>query len=74
MNAQSTLRSAPTTLVTHTDAAEGATQIARALRADLFHIDCAFYLAGPGRFVDVLATELHKAGVPSSQIHAEVTP
>jgi len=62
------------TLVTHADAAEGAAQIARALRADLFHIDCAFYIAGPGRFVDALATELHAAGVPAVQIHTEVTP
>ncbi|MFC5496116.1 2Fe-2S iron-sulfur cluster-binding protein [Caenimonas terrae] len=62
------------TLVTHADAAEGAAQIARSLRADLFHIDCAFYLAGPGRFVDTLATELHAAGVPAAQIHTEVTP
>lgn len=62
------------TLVTQADAAEGAAQIVRAMRADLFHIDCAFYIAGPGRFVDVVATGLHAAGVPVAQIHTEVTP
>lgn len=62
------------TLVTHADAVEGAAQIAGALRTDLFHVDCAFYLAGPGPFVDVLATQLHAAGVPAAQIHSEMTP
>ena len=35
------------TLSTHAEAATGASQMAAAIRADLFDIDCAFYIAGP---------------------------
>ncbi len=61
-------------LSTHADLAIGATQMAAAIRADLFDIDCAFYLAGPGRFVDTLAVELSAAGVPAAQIHTQESP
>jgi CDP-4-dehydro-6-deoxyglucose reductase, E3 len=60
------------TLSTHTDAAVGASQMSAAMRADLFDIDCAFYIAGPAAFVDTLSAELSAAGVPRSQIHTEV--
>ncbi len=60
------------TLSTHTDAAMGASQMSAAMRADLFDIDCAFYIAGPAAFVDALCGELSAAGVPRSQVHAEV--
>lgn len=60
------------TLSTHADAAVGASQMSAAIRADLFDIDCAFYIAGPAAFVDALCTELAAAGVPRSQVHAEV--
>ena len=53
------------------DVAEGARQVARAMRADTFDIDCDFYLAGPPAFVDALGDELRAAGVPAAQIHAE---
>jgi len=59
---------------THADPATGAVQMAAAMRADLFGIDSAFYVAGPGAFVDALCTELLTAGVPQAQIHAEVVP
>jgi CDP-4-dehydro-6-deoxyglucose reductase len=59
-------------LSTHADAATGATQMATAMRADLFDIDCAYYIAGPQAFVDTLAHELVAAGVPAAQLHAEV--
>ena len=58
-------------LSTHAIAAVGAHQIARAMRADLFDIECDFYLAGPPDFVDALADDLRAAGVPSAQIFAE---
>ena len=61
------------TLSTHADASVGAAQMSAAMRADLFDIDCAFYIAGPAGFVDTLRAELAAAGVPRSQIHAEVT-
>jgi hypothetical protein len=35
----------------------GAHQIAREMRADLFDIECDFYLAGPPDFVDALADD-----------------
>jgi CDP-4-dehydro-6-deoxyglucose reductase len=60
------------TLSTHAEASTGASQMAAAIRADLFDIDCAFYIAGPADFVDTLRAELGAAGVPGSQIHAEV--
>ena len=58
-------------LSTHAIAAVGAHQIARAMRADLFDIECDFYLAGPPDFVEALADDLRAAGVPSAQIFAE---
>ncbi len=62
------------TLSQDEDAALGAAQMAAAMRADLFDIDCAFYIAGPAAFVDTLRAELAAAGVPLSQIHLEVQP
>ncbi|HMA06731.1 MAG TPA: 2Fe-2S iron-sulfur cluster-binding protein [Ramlibacter sp.] len=59
-------------LSSHTDADAGAVEVARAMRADLFDIDCAFYIAGPQVFVDTLCAELAQAGVPAAQVHAEV--
>ena len=47
-------------------------QIALAMRADLFDIDCDFYLAGPVDFVKALSGELRAAGVPLGQIFAQV--
>jgi hypothetical protein len=38
-------------LFTDSDAAGGALQVGRAMRADVFQIDCAFYLEGPVDFV-----------------------
>ncbi len=58
-------------LSSHADAATGAHQIARAMRADLFDIECDFYLAGPPAFVAALGGDLRDAGVPQAQIHAE---
>ncbi len=60
------------TLSNHADATRGAKEMAAAMRADLFDIDCAFYIAGPAAFVDTLRAELVTAGVPRAQIHAEV--
>jgi CDP-4-dehydro-6-deoxyglucose reductase len=60
------------TLTTSDDPARGAREMAAAMRADLFDIDCAFYIAGPGPFVDALHGELLAAGVPGAQLHAEV--
>ena len=62
------------TLFTDTGAAAGALQIARAMQADLFQVDCAFYLAGPQAFVVTLVRELVQSGVPAAQIHQEVLP
>ena len=59
-------------LSSHDDAAVGAQQVARAMRADLFDIECDFYLAGPQAFVDTLRVELLAAGVPPTQVFAEV--
>jgi CDP-4-dehydro-6-deoxyglucose reductase len=56
----------------HDDAATGAHQIARAMRADLFDIECDFYLAGPEAFVSALSGDLRAAGVPQPQIFSEV--
>jgi CDP-4-dehydro-6-deoxyglucose reductase len=55
-------------LSTHTDVLTGASQLAAAIRADLFVIDCAFYIAGPAAFVQALRAELAVAGVPSAQM------
>jgi CDP-4-dehydro-6-deoxyglucose reductase, E3 len=61
-------------LLNDVDAENGARHIASAIRADLFQIDCAFYLAGPREFVLTLAQQLASSGVPASQIHSEVLP
>ncbi len=42
------------------------------MRADLFEIDSAFYIAGPPAFADTLGAQLADAGVPAAQIHLEV--
>ena len=60
-------------LSTSADAAAGACQMAAAMRADLFDIDCAFYIAGPQAFVATLQAELAAAAVPAAQVHVEVT-
>jgi|CXWL01.1.fsa_nt_gi CDP-4-dehydro-6-deoxyglucose reductase len=60
------------TLSSHADAATGASQMATTIRADLFDIDCAFYIAGPLPFVEALRADLSAAGVPAAQLHAEV--
>jgi CDP-4-dehydro-6-deoxyglucose reductase len=62
-----------TTLSQSDDLTRGAREMAAAMRTDLFDIDCAFYIAGPGAFVDALHTELLAAGVPAAQLHLEVT-
>ena len=59
-------------LVLHPEPVVGAHQIALAMRADLFDIDCDFYLAGPVDFVKALSGELRAAGVPLGQIFAQV--
>src|SRR5450755_1209745 len=59
-------------LSSNADAARGAGEIARAMRADLFDIECDFYLAGPRAFVQVLHEGLHAAGVPAAQLFSEV--
>jgi CDP-4-dehydro-6-deoxyglucose reductase len=61
-----------TTLSSHTDACEGAAQMAAAVRADLFDVDCDFYVAGPAVFVDTLLAALRHAGVPDRQVKALV--
>jgi CDP-4-dehydro-6-deoxyglucose reductase len=60
-------------LSSEADVATGASQMAGAIRADLFDIDCAFYLAGPEAFVRTLRDELAAAGVPSARVASEVT-
>ena len=57
---------------TEIDAAAGAQQVAAAIRADLFDIDCDFYLAGPQAFIAALGAALLAAGVPAAQVTAEV--
>lgn len=59
-------------LVSHADVTVGARQIAQAMRADLFDIDCDFYLAGPPDFVSTLHQELRASGVATTQIFSEV--
>lgn len=56
------------TLSHHADPAAGAREMAAAMRADLFDVDCDFYLAGPTAFVSALADALHAAGVPRAQV------
>ena len=58
-------------LSTQGDAAVGASQMATAMRADLFDIDCVFYIAGPASFVRTLRAELAAAGVPATQLHCQ---
>ena len=60
------------TLFTDADAAAGARQLATAIRADLFDIDCDFYVAGPQVFVATLCAALRDAGVPAGQVASEV--
>lgn len=60
------------TLSTHDDAATGASLMAGAIRADLFDIDCTFYIAGPADFAATLVRELGAAGVAESRLHSEV--
>ncbi len=50
------------------DLAQGTAATARAMRADLFEVECDFYLAGPPAFVDALQADLRAAGVPSAHI------
>lgn len=59
-------------LVTQADASLGAWQIAQAMRADLFGVDCDFYLAGPADFIRTLQEELRSLGVAAAQIFALV--
>ncbi|MDO8447361.1 MAG: 2Fe-2S iron-sulfur cluster-binding protein [Rhodoferax sp.] len=59
-------------LVSHADVIVGARQIAQAMRADLFDIDCDFYLSGPPDFVTTLHDELRAVGVAAAQIFTQV--
>ncbi|MDO9284951.1 MAG: FAD-binding oxidoreductase, partial [Aquabacterium sp.] len=59
-------------LLQHADPTAGACQVAAAIRADLFDIDCDFYLAGPAPFVDAVHGELRAAGVPAGQVFQEL--
>ena len=59
-------------LVTNADVVAGACHISEAMRADLFDIDCDFYLAGPEVFVRTLHEGLRASGVPAAQIFAQV--
>ena len=58
-------------LVAHTDIEAGAREIALAMRADLFDIDCDFYLAGPPDFIQTLHHELRASGVAAAQIFTQ---
>ncbi len=53
------------------DPVAGAGQLAAAMRADLFDIDCDFYLAGPPEFVATLRAALAEVGVPAAQVASE---
>jgi CDP-4-dehydro-6-deoxyglucose reductase len=59
-------------LSTHDNAATGASLMASAMRADLFDIDCTYYIAGPADFAATLVRELGAAGVAESRLHSEV--
>ena len=59
-------------LFTNTDVVAGAREIALAMHADLFDIECDFYLCGPAAFVDTLFDDLRHAGVPAAQIFKQV--
>lgn len=54
------------------DPVAGALQVAAAIRADLFEIDCDFYIAGPAAFVTALRAALQDAGVSAAQVNSEV--
>jgi CDP-4-dehydro-6-deoxyglucose reductase, E3 len=58
-------------LVADADVEAGAREIALAMRADLFDIDCDFYLAGPPDFIQTLHHELRASGVPAAQIFTQ---
>jgi CDP-4-dehydro-6-deoxyglucose reductase len=58
--------------LSETEPMQGAREVAAAIRADQFDVDCAFYLAGPEAFVRALGQALADAGVPASQIASEV--
>lgn len=60
------------TLLHDGEPAAGAKQVVDAIRADLFDIDCDFYVAGAADFVDTVRDELRQAGVPAAQVFAEV--
>jgi len=45
-------------LITQSDMAQGTQQMVQAMRADLFDIECDFYLAGPEAFVQAAAPGL----------------
>ena len=55
-------------LFTDADVVHGAQQVLQAMRADLFDIECDFYVAGPDPFVAALESGLRAAGVPQAQI------
>ncbi|MEW6706544.1 MAG: 2Fe-2S iron-sulfur cluster-binding protein [Pseudomonadota bacterium] len=59
-------------LFTDADPCRGAARVAEAMRADVFGIDCDFYLAGPASFVQGLAQALHEAGIPAAQVFSEI--
>jgi CDP-4-dehydro-6-deoxyglucose reductase len=59
-------------LFTNTDVVAGAREIALAMHADLFDIECDFYLCGPAPFVDTLFDDLRHSGVPAAQIFRQV--
>ena len=59
-------------LLSDTDIAVGAARMARAIRSDLFEIECDFYVAGPELFVRTLDAELRAAGIPAAQIFINV--
>lgn len=59
-------------LISDTDQGSGALLMAQAMRADLFDIECDFYLAGPEKFVQALESQLLAAGVPNQQIVSTV--
>jgi ferredoxin-NADP reductase len=59
-------------LVSDADVTAGAHQMALAMRADLFDIDCDFYLCGPQSFISKLTEELRAAGVAAAQIVTQV--
>ena len=59
-------------LVSNADVTVGAQEIAQSMRADLFDIDCDFYLAGPTSFIRTLHAELRAVGVAAAQIFTTI--